>query len=163
MKIRRAVQHQRRQPSVPPRTAAELPKLVTRVIQNSTHFTPRYAFRHFRERFPQSVRASFPLRIHITPPIRRGDYSVADAPERRPKRKPAATRRPARNAISGHPTNRAPASPATILRRVPSPFPPALGPAAPPATSASATARAPPPAANQNSSAAPTAPAPSTG
>ena len=47
-------------------------KMPSRVIQNSTRFTPFYELRHFRERFPQSERASVPRRIHRTPPISSG-------------------------------------------------------------------------------------------
>ena len=133
-----------------------------RVIQDSTRFTPCYELRHFCERFPQSERASFPRRIHKHPRFRRGDYSATNAPERRPKRKPAATRRPAQNAMAGIRQTRRPTAPQTIPRYALSSLPPRIDPAAPPATSASATARAPTPAANRNSNDSPIAPSLST-
>ena len=78
------------------------------------------------------------------------------------ERKPAATRRPARNAMAGIRQTGYPSALPINPRRAPSPLPPRLDPAAPPATSASATTRVPIPAANRNSDAAPTRPAPST-
>ena len=138
-----------------------------RIIQNSERIGTRYEFRHFRERFPETARASFPRQIagHIPNRLHGiiAPQTLQNAPhERAPKRTGrSACGRPGTLSADIQQTGRQPAWP-TTPRYAPSPFPPGIDPAARPATSASATARAPIPAANQNSSAAPNAPASST-
>ena len=95
-------------------------------------------------------------------PNQPGDYSATGTHERAPeKTERSASGRPGTLSADIQPAGHPPALP-IIPRLVPSPLQPELDPAAPPATSASATPRAPTPAANRNSNASPTDPFPST-
>ena len=68
---------------------------IRRVLRRATNYVTSMS--DFRNRNAHRFHAGFTER----PRFRRGDYSATNAPERRPKRKPAATRRPAQNAMAG--------------------------------------------------------------